>query len=173
MFKYFCLCLFIVLSFNLSIAQQPENQKLYRCKINIPEKKSIRGILYSVTDSTIIIAKRSNDVLQFTPDYDTISIKSINNIKLLGVGSGRTGFWIGFLTSVTIGTITAINVDDEVFLGGLESAAYFIWGIILGLPAGGIGALIGSSTWKNYKLQGDSIKFKEYQNEISRKAFIH
>lgn len=115
-FVVFCI-LVIVQFFSSDIKSQTySNTTPYKIKIIDSSKGNNKGILYSVTDSTLIIISEL-DYYRFRNNVDfqktTISFNQIDKIKI----SKKNHFWRSFgittIAGATIGTILGYSSGDD------------------------------------------------------------
>ena len=107
-------------------------------------KKKVRGILYSINDSVIVISDARNKRAYRVGDYNTTTYRldQIEKIKTKRKNGSLVGFLIGFGVNGTIGFAKSyISEDESCLLTRGFSAA--INGVGAGLLGGIIGAEVG------------------------------
>jgi len=113
--------------------------KLYKTWIKLNNSPQIvKGILYQVSDSTIIVAGLHNysDLHQYS--FSHVDLLKVRRAKSVGRGA-VTGSIIGFGSGIIMGS--AIIVSEDALVAGLISATLGLSG---GFVGAGIGALVGT-----------------------------
>jgi hypothetical protein len=136
----------------------------YKAKIHL-KHGSIREVLYSVTDSSVVLLKRSHGL----QTQISISDDSIKKIRIIGEGYAGIGFAVGAGISITGGIIAALNTEND----PLTQGAYVIAGILFAIPVGTITAVIGRNSGKVFHLDCNKSKFREIRNELNKFTIVY
>lgn len=118
-YRFVVFCILATLLFFSSdiISQTYSNTTAYKIKIIDSPKKNNKGILYSVTDSTLIIISELDYCRFFKNNLEfqktTISFYQIDKIKI----SKKNHFWRSFVVATiagaTIGAISGYSAGDD------------------------------------------------------------
>ena len=136
----------------------------YRVKLFTIEKKEIRGFLYLVTDSSIILSNKRNRPISF----DTIPFYRINKLHITTPGSGGLGFIAGGAVSLATGLVVGSFISN-----GEEAVSAVITGFLLSFPAALIGMTIAKNCGKYIHINGDYKQFQYWKNQLSEKAYLN
>jgi hypothetical protein len=159
---------------------QKKKQKAFNVSVRTLENKTIKGRLYAVTDSQVLLTKSLNKQLTIPAEnIRSFTIKRKNS----ALRGGLIGFGIGLVTGVIIGLVSG---NDPV----MQPSADDLWGISAGinnmfamtagekaivagltLGTGGaiIGGVIGALAKKKFTIGGKRQKFRDLQSEIMMK----
>ena len=127
----------------------------------ISNRKTVKGIIYLVNDSSIILSNIKHRIHY----SDTIPYNRINKILFTKKGSGGIGFAIGAGASIATGIIIGIGENDEE-----DRALYEFVDIALGIVfspiVGSVGAVIGSSSGKLFHIDSQYDKFQYMKKQL-------
>jgi hypothetical protein len=171
------LIFFIVVDHTFPIFAKGEHAhlKLYRTKIKLIEKAPpIIGFFYDYNDSTVLLIINSNPTKIANGSFEImeIGISNIKKIKFRQKGNiGRSagyGFASGALIGGIVGWSAGCDECDNNYNDGFNKPTS---AVILGLPAGiigaGFGALIGAGS-HFIEVEGDIEKFLDDQSRYSK-----
>ena len=128
----------------------------------------IKGFLSSITDCSVIVADGISK--HHTPYFDTIPFTKIKRISFTRRGSGGIGFAIGVSTALGIGLINSSKEQGEdKFIAQLGD---IIGGVLLAIPLGAFGAVIGSNTGKIFYINSDRNEFQAMKSSLLMKGYI-
>lgn len=157
--KHLAKIFFIISIILIPLSLIAQNEKIefgktYNTKVYFSNRKTVKGIIYLVNDSSIILSNTKSGKLYF----DTIPFNRINKILLTKKGNGGIGFAIGAGASIVTGIIIGLGENDEE-----NRAQYMLVDIMLGVlfsPIVGIvGAVIGSSNGKLFHIDSNMKNF--------------
>jgi len=135
----------------------------------INQKDKIKGYLYTVNESSIVVSPSSEIVLDHLSSYsskDTISIANISKIKLRRKGSIWKGYIIGTSIGIGTGIILAVAGEGDSFTVFAAAGMLGIMGSAIGVP---IGNLSGT---KNYNIGGNQNTFLTFQQELKACSLV-
>ena len=127
---------------------------------SLSEPRSIRGILYDVKDSSILVSSSTNINKYKSENIKTIRIPvySIERIKIrrinnIGRGAGY-GIAVGFSIGMTIGLVA----DDDIGYSALAGAAFAIPGAFFGM--------LFNSKKDVYDINGELSAFTKHKRKL-------
>ncbi len=163
---------------------QPNTKKVYRAKVYAFDNKKVRGILYSVDDSSISLcidtAFMKNDPLNQSFKVIAISYQDIKKIKVIRQGALGKGFLIGALTGAVPGLMigAAADVGDAAYGA---TVTVLSWGTVtpepepsfipvstlVGFTIGGLIGLAVASPSKNFLIYNNIERYNTQKRRLS------
>jgi len=173
--------------FGLGTAQEiPDKFKVYQVRVEPRNAEQIQtGDLYKTNDSTILLSNALYKRHYYSGNYTatSISIESMETLKIRRKGNIGKGVAIGFIAGAIAGAIIGFASGDDPpcqfnYTGVLsmcirDTAAQkaLIGGSILAFNGIWIGAAIGSYR-REYPILGKIQKYQEYREEIKKCSIL-
>lgn len=142
-----------------------------------PGQRDANGVLYSVTDSSIIISSSrfKKDYLSDNFSLSTFNYNSIDRIQIRRNNSVIRGLVTGGLLGFGLMALSSTAMANEVARPGEKGAATLFFLVAVGIPvsgvSAGIGALIGSVK-KNYPIGRSYENFSAQRNNFRNFAYL-
>lgn len=174
----------IVLSFSSDIKSQTySNTTPYKIKLIDSQNGNNKGILYSVTDSTLIIISEL-DYYRFRNKVDfqktTISFDQIDKIKILKKNHFWRSFGVTTLAGATIGAIAGYSDGDSNSASGKGYASIGASAKEKAVIVGVVGTLIGVATGTiiglvqiNIPINKKYISFNRKKEYLAKRSLLH
>jgi hypothetical protein len=173
------LFLLIFLCFSLLGQAIPDTFKIYRVEVKGMDKSyNLKGALYAVTDSSILISNSFLKEDYYSKNYDVspILVNTIENLKVRRNGSVKKGALIGLVSGALTGIIIGHAAGDDQcdgfcvmsFSAGDKAA---MAGIGLGILGVSVGAIAGSSR-KYFPINGNPDKYLQYQDDLIKRSIV-
>jgi hypothetical protein len=170
-------CTFYFFISNTPLHSQERDDKIRISKIWISGnlRYDIEGVLYSLTDSSVLVSRSLVALDYKTNSFRTneILVKNIETIKVRKKNSIAIGAVSGFVSGLVLGIIIGyVQGDDPEYSSPFQSLSRtagqkaFIWGIPLSLAGAGIGAGIGSIR-VNFPIHGKVENFRTHKNTLN------
>lgn len=173
----------LIFAFQKTFSQNKGGKtKIYIARIVTENNKQVKGILYAVNDSAVILYTENTIVSKDSLLNDSIPLKiysyrDIHIIKVRRRGAVIEGALIGGASGIASGLLTdemirgirnAGNIVGSPIIGNREDVGYMpAFTITFGLIGLGIGILDGASS-KKYEIKGNKIIFTEKENDLFR-----
>jgi len=144
--KMFVFLMIALVASGLSAQEAPEKTKIYRTWISLSkEPYKIRGVLYQVNDSSILVSNSFKIQDYSLGRYATVelNIEHIMKIDLRDKNSVRNGALVGAVAGLAFGGIVGYAEGGSYFFSATETA--LIVGVPFSIVGAGLGAFIGSS----------------------------
>jgi hypothetical protein len=172
------LTLLIILTFSSFLTAQEIriNSKIYSVKVyRTDQKKTEKLILYSVTDTSIIVIAENelnlllNNELYNKTEYTyseirRISVKRKNNL-LQSTGKGAA---IGFLSGAAFSTAIILTEDTK----WISDKTAFLLFSVTGTIVGALNGVIAGLLRENYQIDFDKSKFEKFEKRFSDRSLI-
>jgi len=155
-----------------------QDKKVYTAKIKLSNKTIKKGLLYEVTDSSIVIISNyiKTDSENYKKDQFLKEAYLVGDISKITIQNINAGFGksvgIGFLAGAATGFIAgAIVASEEDIFGRWGSAGILaIYGGVVGAT---VGALVNLASMKTYKIKGDPQRLYQYESVLTKLAIIN
>jgi len=162
--------LFFLLSTNFLFAKKNNVPKPYHITIYVEHHHKLKGLLYEISDSSIVIANKKHNRTVF----DTVSYRRIIKFRLVKTGSGRDGFILGASLGLGFGIYKAIQVDYQpAALPNFEKFLALSGGILLAIPLGFICSSVARNTEDPFYVRGDLNLFQLAKTALADKVVYH
>jgi len=173
-------CVFtLIVSQAQSDVSNPVRQKSLNASVNTLDGRTIKGRLYSVNDSQLVLLKSS------WGQY-IIPAENIQSFKLRRKNSELKGALIGFGIGTVTGIVAGFASGDDALMEpsindfGISAAINnmfamtarekaAVYGTSLGITGAIVGALVGVLAKKKFTIGGKKAKFRDLQAEIMMK----
>jgi len=185
-----CLLTFFVLHAQQESANTAKKKKHFVTSIRTMDNRTIKGRIYAVTDSQLVLAKSASNysnsltAMEQMPvpaeNIKSFSVKRKNSVlkgALIGFGAGAVaGVIIGFasgddhvITEPVYDPFSAIVVglSNSMAMTAQEKAVG--GGLALGATGAIVGTVIGALAKKKFTIGGKKEKFRDLQAEIMMK----
>ena len=129
------------------------------------KNKMIRGYIYDVNDTSVVLTDRKN-AKEDRPSR-VIFADSIKHFRIRKNGSTGTGIALALGAEVTIVGFGIANSDD-----GLTKIALFLSGAIVSPVVALLGGIAGSNSGKTNYIKGDREKFKSAYEELLKYKLV-
>ena len=140
----------------------------------------VKGQLSEVTDTSLLIALKSEHSKPQEKGYETVNlgIDNIDAVKIQGSKVMTNSILIGIATGLVAGAVIGYSAGDDE-----PCDVYFIsctdlkkedkavlYGILGATIGGGVGAIIGNSIKVTIPINGGINNYRQYQNELRKYA---
>ena len=177
--KFTVPCVFIMLFVVCLVKSHSAEAQIYpfKCFVKIDGAKYEKGYLYKMTDSTIQITRKHNDLFKVADQPDLLETIPLNNhvnqIRLRSRFIGAPAAMIGFAAGLTISCLAVMSTDPD-----LDGAIVGFF-IVVPVATVGLSALnavaVNSTSKVNYKHQIsganelEALKYYSFVNWLDRK----
>jgi len=185
-----CLFTFFVSQAQSDSTKKEKKQKSFIVSIRTLDDKMIKGRLYAINDSQLVLGNSAKSFSNTLPTNDqqyipagnikSFSLKRKNSIlkgALIGTGAGAvTGIIIGLVSGddpVYTGSVSdpftalAVAIGNAFAMTAGEKAA--LAGVALGVGGAIVGTIIGAVAKKKFIIDGNKEKFRDLRSEIRMK----
>ena len=143
-------------------------KKKYKAWVTLINRTDkVKGFLYAVNDSSIVVSASSDLVTdQYTASLNnSLAIANIKKIRLRKKGNIGRGYIIGTSIGIVAGILLASGEGD----GFTTFAVAGMMGIVGSVVGTGVGGLSGT---KRYTIDGNQEKFLKYRQELKTLSLV-
>jgi len=147
------------------LSAQNKKFRPYKAKvIHLHGLPDVDGILYDVTDSSIVLTNSSSFKDFESSGYRSIAIEQIEKIKLQRKGK----VWVSALIGAAGGAATGALVESFDDSNFTATAGFAAGGAVLGAL---IGTIVGAATRIKIRINGQKSQFKASQERLYRYSY--
>ena len=145
--------------------------KLHKTKVRLLNGERIKGSLYSITDTALVLVnlRSKSEVFNFNQEMSSIPIKHIERINMWRKGKAGKSTLIGLGSGIAIGVVVGLSEDLDMTD---HTGSVILFGTFFGTCGTLIGSIVGSIPNVSLVIHGDLKKYQSYKDKLEKYASV-